>query len=128
MDDHTTGESSADAQTICAVLRGPDRALVTVAGALDIDTAGRLKAILRGLCAAGALYVVVDLAEVTSCTPQAEAVFTSTRRRLALQLGWLLVLTPPPELAGLDTASLIDLFAAYRLATALRGELLTAPA
>lgn len=128
MDDHTAGESSADAQTISAVLRGTEQALVTVAGDLDEQAARRLRAILRGLCAAGALYVVVDMAGVTSCAPQAEAVFTGTRRRLASQLGWLLVLTPPPELAGLDTASLTDLFEAYRLATALRGDLLTAPA
>jgi len=128
MDDQPTDGSTADAQTICAALRGADRALVTVAGALDEDAARRLKAILRGLCAAGALYLVVDLAGVTTCTRQARTVLASTRRRLALQLGWLLVLTPPAELADLDTASLTDLFGAYRLATDLRSELLTAPA
>ncbi|MGI8798996.1 MAG: STAS domain-containing protein [Pseudonocardia sp.] len=128
MDDQPTDGSTADAQTICAALRGADRALVTVAGALDEDAARRLKAILRGLCAAGALYLVVDLAGVTTCTRQARTVLASTRRRLALQHGWLLVLTPPAELADLDTASLTDLFGAYRLATDLRSELLTAPA
>ncbi len=128
MDDRESDGSLAADTSISAVLRGADRALVTVTGALDEDAVRRLKAILRGLCAAGALYVVVDLAGVTDCARQARTVLSGTRRRLAVQHGWLLLLTPPAQLADLDTASLADLFVAYRQSGALRGELLPASA
>lgn len=109
----------ADTGTISAVLRGVDQASVTVFGALDAPAVERLEAMLHGVVAAGARYVVLDLSDVIECDGRAREVLSATQDQLTAMNGWLLPLTPPSQLADLDNASLDDLFAAYRQATML---------
>jgi anti-anti-sigma regulatory factor len=115
-DGNNPSPATGDGTSIAATLHDRDEALLTVVGELTGPAVARLRAMLRGLSAAGARYLVVDLSGVTECEHSVRRVFTTAIRRLQLVQGWMMLLQPPAILADLDTMSLETVFATYRRA------------
>jgi anti-sigma B factor antagonist len=67
-----------------SVQRGPAEALVTLAGEIDMSTAGRMSAVVNDLLNPAPPRVVLDLAGITFCDSQGLGTLVVLSRKAAL--------------------------------------------
>ncbi len=104
---------------IQAELQGPDDALVTVRGPVDAEGAARIDAVLGGLHAAGARWLVVDLTEAPTCDPTLSPVLDRAARRARAGEGCLVVDGARSPAPGLSLIEVFRMYRATQLAPAL---------
>jgi anti-anti-sigma regulatory factor len=105
--------------TISLIQLEPDHALVVVRGEVHVEFLLGLRQHLGNLVDAGVRYVVVDLAELTTCPPQLLSELAATCRALHTREGWLRSIASAPCVAtALESAAVDDLFPIYRAAQA----------
>lgn len=106
---------SASELTVEQAWLPPDHVLIVACGVLDHVTVARLGCCLEQALAAGARYLVADLARVTRCDEAALPALAVLARRLSPRQGWLrLVATSDAVLAALETADICDVLDLYR--------------
>ena len=94
-----------------------DHALVVVRGGVSEVFLLTLRQHLANLVVAGVRFVVLDLAEVTTCPPEMVGELATACRELYARQGWLRSITTAPCVAdALESAELDDLFPIYRAA------------
>jgi len=94
-----------------------DHALVVVRGELCVEFLLSVRQYLNNLVDVGVRYVVVDLAEVTTCPPQMVGELAAACRTLHARKGWLRsIASAPCVVAALESADVDELFPIYRAA------------
>jgi anti-anti-sigma regulatory factor len=94
-----------------------DHALVVVRGEIGAEFLLGVRQQLMNLVDVGVRYVVVDLAEVTTCPPQMVGELAATCRALHAREGWLRsIASAPCVVTALESADVDELFPIYRAA------------
>lgn len=103
--------------TIMLSQLGNDHALVVVRGEICVSFLLSVRSHLRNLVDAGVRYIVVDLAEVTTCPPQLVGELAVACRALHAREGWLRsIASAPCVVTALESAAVDELFPIYRAA------------
>jgi len=94
-----------------------DHALVVVRGELCVEFLLSVRQYLNNLVDVGVRYVVVDLAEVTTCPPQMVGELAAACRALHAREGWLRsIASAPCVVIALESADVEELFPIYQAA------------
>ena len=103
--------------TIMLSQLGHDHALVVVRGKKCVEFLLSVRQHLTNLVDAGVRYVVVDLAEVTTCPPQLVGELATACRALHESEGWLRsIASAQCVVTALESAAVDELFPIYRAA------------